>query len=373
MLTPRDHVPITVSANPAASASTLRIVLVSPYSRGPSRGNITTVNRISRFLHQSGAEVLVLPADITSPEETADLAYRFVPDIIHAFHAQHCGAGAAGLAEHLQCPLVLTMTGSDIHDESLACHPATARALAGAAAVVCFSPADAGQVTGRFPGTAVRCIVIPQGVDDFTGAGQGNEMPDSSPYLLLPAALRPVKNIESAILATEGLTLDGRPVRLVLAGGIIDHDYTARIRELLTRAPWVQWCGECPRDTMAGLYRGAEIVLNCSHYEGMSNSIMEAMALGRTVLAADIPGNRALVRHGETGWLYPAMTGPRDLLLRLLGDRALRDATGARAHQYIRENHDPMEEARAYLHLYRSLQAVPASGRSLAGPGTLLP
>ncbi|MDB5339746.1 MAG: epsF 2 [Planctomycetaceae bacterium] len=42
-----------------------------------------------------------------------------------------------------------------------------------------------------------------------------------------------------------------------------------------------------------------------SDFEGMSNSVMEAMAVGLPVLASDIPANRELVVEGETGYLIP--------------------------------------------------------------------
>ena len=66
-------------------------------------------------------------------------------------------------------------------------------------------------------------------------------------------------------------------------------------------------------------------VLSSCDYEGCSNYLLEAMGLGRPVVATDIGGNRELVRHDETGLLVP----PRDpdalaaAVLTLLADRAL--------------------------------------------------
>jgi glycosyltransferase involved in cell wall biosynthesis len=42
-----------------------------------------------------------------------------------------------------------------------------------------------------------------------------------------------------------------------------------------------------------------------SGYEGQSNSLMEAMMAGVPVVASDIPGNRDLVVHDQTGFLVP--------------------------------------------------------------------
>jgi glycosyltransferase involved in cell wall biosynthesis len=48
-----------------------------------------------------------------------------------------------------------------------------------------------------------------------------------------------------------------------------------------------------------------DVLWLASGYEGQSNAIMEAMAAGIPVVATDIPGNRDLVVHGETGYLVP--------------------------------------------------------------------
>ena len=51
----------------------------------------------------------------------------------------------------------------------------------------------------------------------------------------------------------------------------------------------------------------AEIYLMTSNYEGMSNSLMEALALGLVCISTDHPtgGARALIKSGENGMLFP--------------------------------------------------------------------
>lgn len=50
----------------------------------------------------------------------------------------------------------------------------------------------------------------------------------------------------------------------------------------------------------------ADLVISASRYEGFSNALLEAMVLGRTVVATDCPGStRELVFNGETGILVP--------------------------------------------------------------------
>jgi glycosyltransferase involved in cell wall biosynthesis len=76
-----------------------------------------------------------------------------------------------------------------------------------------------------------------------------------------------------------------------------------------------------------------------SRGEGLSQALLEAMALGLPVVASRAGGNADLVSHGEDGWLVP----PRDssafagALSRLLGDPDLRRRLGARARRTARE------------------------------------
>ena len=51
-------------------------------------------------------------------------------------------------------------------------------------------------------------------------------------------------------------------------------------------------------------YKKAHIFILPSFYEGMSNSLLEAMACGCMVIASDIPGNRELVKRYENGVLF---------------------------------------------------------------------
>jgi glycosyltransferase involved in cell wall biosynthesis len=109
---------------------------------------------------------------------------------------------------------------------------------------------------------------------------------------------------------------------------------------------------------MTALYRQASVVLNTSRFEGgMANSLLEAMACSRPVLAADIEGNRSLVNDGVTGLLYrdtPEFLDKAKLLL----DLALRQRLGNAGRRLVEERHSPGREAAAYLGLYEEILAA---------------
>ena len=71
--------------------------------------------------------------------------------------------------------------------------------------------------------------------------------------------------------------------------------------------------------------------------EGLPRVILEAMLLGKPVIATDITGSRELVRHGETGFLVPFGddSALQKALLRLVADETLRAAMGQRGREIV--------------------------------------
>mgnify|MGYP004459216929 FL=1 len=67
----------------------------------------------------------------------------------------------------------------------------------------------------------------------------------------------------------------------------------------------VQLCGHS--DHIGERLKKAEIYVSTSDYEGISNSMLEAMAVGVPVICTDCPagGARAYIQNGENGFLVP--------------------------------------------------------------------
>jgi glycosyltransferase involved in cell wall biosynthesis len=108
------------------------------------------------------------------------------------------------------------------------------------------------------------------------------------------------------------------------------------------------------QDVPGLLARGSVFALS-SLTEGISLTIMEAMASGLPVVATRVGGNPEVVKDGETGLLVPV--GDADALaaalLKLWRDSALRHEMGAAGRARIEEHFDVRKMVAAYEEIYR--------------------
>lgn len=112
-----------------------------------------------------------------------------------------------------------------------------------------------------------------------------------------------------------------------------------RLTKSLGIADRVRFQGFC--DNVQEKIRTASMYVLSSDYEGISNSMLEAMALGMPVIATDCPigGSRMYIQDGVNGFLVPvgdarALSAAMD---RLAGDSKLGRRLGAEAAK-LREN-----------------------------------
>lgn len=163
---------------------------------------------------------------------------------------------------------------------------------------------------------ANRFFVIPNGValpqsQDATSSNLSIDRSEACRRLGIPPDRRmialigrlwPQKGHKDLFWAIELLRVARNDVALVVIGDGPLRQRLEHYRDQLRAADTIRIVGE--RDDVAQLLPHFDIVLNGSHYEGQSNVILEAMSVGLPVVATDIPGNRDLVEHNKTGFLF---------------------------------------------------------------------
>ena len=127
------------------------------------------------------------------------------------------------------------------------------------------------------------------------------------------------------------------------------------------------------RRDVPAIMKEADIFVLTSITEGMAMTLLEAMALGLPVVATDIPGNRTLVKNGETGLLVrvndPAAVA--DSLIKLLDDARLRRSLGSNAKKFIRENFSFSKMGEKTTEIYEKIleeKAGPSAATMHPGP-----
>lgn len=85
------------------------------------------------------------------------------------------------------------------------------------------------------------------------------------------------------------------------------------------------------RDDMPRVLATLDVFTLPSESEGMSNAVLEAMAMARPVVATAVGGNPVVIAEGTSGFLvdYPDHDALADRILRVLGDPELRRSAGS--------------------------------------------
>lgn len=176
--------------------------------------------------------------------------------------------------------------------------------------------------------------------------------------------LTPVKD-QQLLLRAAALLREAQPghrLRVLLVGdGPLRESLQALAGELGIRD--VLWMAG-DRDDVPELLQLMDIFVLPSLGEGISNTVLEAMASGLPVVATAVGGNLELVEEGVSGRLVPSgdAAALRDALAALLVDDDLRARCGERAREFVSSRFDWDRTVHEYKGIYDSLLAAGVSG-----------
>ena len=224
-----------------------------------------------------------------------------------------------------------------------------------------------------------RSEVIHNGIDaegyfaprSDAGTGRRRELGfgDGDYVIGICAWLRPEKNHVQLVEAIARLRAAGLPARALLIGdGELREAITERARELGI-GDHVTITGE-RRDVRPDL-AACDVVVLCSvAVETFSLAALEAMALEKPVVHAELGGARELILDGYNGYLFPVRdTDALVQRLRILADRECAQRLGRNARLVVREAFT----ARGMIDRYeRLLGETSRQARAGRKPGVLL-
>ena len=206
-----------------------------------------------------------------------------------------------------------------------------------------------------------RSRVIPNGLDfdaldRQASAGLAAPLPRSAAggfRLLVPASLARIKGQDVLIDALARLQARRRAHYELWFAGDGPERRRLEVRVQRARLSRVHFLGA--RGDIFALMRSADAVALPSRFEGHPLALLEAMALGRPVVAASVGGVPEIVEDEVTGLLFPSEDADALAaeLERLARDPGLRARLGAAARAHVREHFDIRNHVAAVEALYR--------------------
>ncbi|PPI84721.1 hypothetical protein KEHDKFFH_08440 [Marinobacter maroccanus] len=211
----------------------------------------------------------------------------------------------------------------------------------------------------KFHGDRIRTI--------YNGVDSGQQVSNSSPKdefidfgndkgsvtVICVGRLVPLKRVEIVIKTIHALS-KRYPVRLLIVG---DGPEKNKLEELAgqDRNQSIFFLGA--RDDVPRWLSLSDIFIQYSSTEGLSRSILEAIALGLPAVVSDVGGNREIVLNKENGFVVPPSDEQAlmNALETLIQDDTMRKWFGVRSREQAQAQFSRESNNQLYLNLYEKL------------------
>ncbi len=153
--------------------------------------------------------------------------------------------------------------------------------------------------------------------------------------ILCVGELLPNKNQKMAIHAMQEIVKQYPDAQLLLAGnGPEKENLETEIRACGLEQN-VKMLGYCTY--LEKYQRITDVLVACSHREGLPLNLVEAMLTGNPVVASINRGHKELLENGKTGYLVENSSDMADKVLCLLGNELLHESLAVGAMRYARD------------------------------------
>ena len=267
---------------------------------------------------------------------------RIEADVLH-FEWDFTAAQNLDFIHLARTPIIVSCRGSGINVTPLSqpwLQDAYPEVFAKAARVHCVSKAiaTAAEQHGLEPSKVF--INYPSvDIDVFCPSRSPDAIHESRFTIVSSGRLHWVKGYEYGLMAARRLVEKGISFRYVIVGdGPKKEELLFSIKSMKLE-DIIELPGHLPRDDVRSILQGADVLLLTSLAEGVSNSVLEAMAVGVPVVTTNVGGMAEVVRDGVDGYLVPRCDDQAmaDRLERLLNDPQLRRRMGQSARERVIE------------------------------------
>lgn len=240
--------------------------------------------------------------------------------------------------------------------------------------IIAATPAEQAQLNWLYGADMSKVIIIPPGVDlarfhpmDKKEAKLRVGIPCGDTNIMFAGRIEPLKGIDTLIRAMALIKQRYPQVMENTCVAIIGGDPWAdtpdaemarlqTLRQELGIHDIVVFLGAKDQDVLPFYYAAAEMVVMPSHYESFGMVALEAMAMGRPVIASEVGGLAYLVQDGVNGYHVPSRDpeAMAERIYELLTNIDCREQMGREARRYS-ERFDWAIIARRIVNVYASL------------------
>lgn len=280
-------------------------------------------------------------------------------DLSHAFFG--FPSGYTTYMHRNEIPYIVSLRGSDVPGfnkrfllQYVLLRPLLKRIWKGAASIIANSMELKALALETAPDVPVNIIYNGIDADEFKPVQR--EERDRITILCI-ARLIPRKGIDYLIRALPAVIREHKEIRLVIVGeGNSEAELKAMTTELKV-AEHTDFKGYVGHDDLPALYGNADIFVLPSLWEGMSNTLLEAMASGLPVVVTDTGGTRELVR--DNGIIIPKEDPQAisEAILKLIDNQGLRIGMGKRSREISLE-FSWGKAAKQYLDYYEKCKRI---------------
>jgi glycogen(starch) synthase len=295
-----------------------------------------------------------------------DLVTRWTPDVIHA-HDWLVAQTAHTLSRLSHAPVVATVHAIEYGRQQgwlaeplhRAIHSVERWLCRNADAVITCSTFMADEVSRLFQLDRSSVHVIGNGIDPQIWSSEPAGIPrQDGPLLAFAGRFVHEKGIQELIKALPLLRTEYPDLCLVLAGSgheRAEQQDRARRYEV---ADLIDWPGFLDDESLAALFRTADVVVVPSLYEPFGLVALEAQAVGTPVAVADTGGLRDLVQAGITGERFEPQnpTAIAEAVRRLLQDPQRAQAMAISAQRRAHKLYSWQAVANSVADVYASIQ-----------------
>jgi glycosyltransferase involved in cell wall biosynthesis len=231
--------------------------------------------------------------------------------------------------------------------------------------VVCLTEKGRRLFLEVFPFKEDDTVVIPNSIDPglFEGADGSRfrreySIPEGKPLVVCVARIHPQKRVDLLVEAFSRVKDEVRDAVLAVVGPWTEAE-KRRVDSIISKTGVedVVFTGPVPNEDVKHAYAAADVVALASEYEPFGYCLLEAMCLGRPVVAFDVGGVSEIVEQGVSGFHVPF--GDTNVfagkILQLLEDGKTAARMGVEGRNLVDVKFSLQGNSRKLIEVYREL------------------